>query len=71
MIVSIKFYEEPEGCFVEGIYGKLDHFAQGKTMDEAVDNYIESLQATMDAHMDLYGNIDRIVDPEDQIDEED
>lgn len=68
MIVNIRFYEEEGGYFVEGIYGKGEFFAQGKTMDEAVDGFLKSIKWTLEAHMKEYGNIDQIVDPEDQVD---
>lgn len=69
MIVNIRFYEDQGGCFVEGIYGKGEFFAQGKTMDEATKSFLKSIKWTLEEHMRLYGNIDLIVDPEDQIDD--
>lgn len=69
MIVNIRFYEDQEGSCVEGIYGKGEFFAKGKTMDQAFKRFFKSIETTMEEHMKLYGNIDQIVDPEDQDEE--
>jgi len=58
--MDLKFSEDKEGWFIEGMVGKLDHFSAGKTKDEALCNFYGTFYATLKAHMETHGNLKQI-----------
>ncbi len=61
--ISIKVdKEEPDHWFAQG--QDYDFFGSGKTSEEALSNCIESLSATMKAHLNEFGNLDGILNSE-------
>jgi hypothetical protein len=49
-----------DGCwFAQGL--EIDYSAQGKTMDEAKNNFALGLKLTIREHLKMYGGIDRLL----------
>jgi hypothetical protein len=48
-----------EGWFAQGI--QIDHFAEGTTEDEVMDNFASTLAKTIDLHIGTYSSIDRLL----------
>jgi len=68
-IGNLRVFLMPDGDFWFAKGFEIDYATQGETFEQAKENFASGLAATIDLHIQMYGNIERLLRPSDVVQE--